>query len=313
MTTLTTITTAARAALLPVALTIALTAGIPDAAAAGPPDPVLVYTFDADDLAAGTIADSSGNGLHGTLVNGSTAVLVDGAGGGRALDLPGGAAGSSGAYVRLPLDALKGKTDLTVSARVRWDGTTAPWQWIYALGKDTTRYLFTTPYNGDGRLRTAVTSSSAGGEAQVTGYTPLPSGSWKTLTVTLDTGAGRVTTYLDGAAVASAATTVTAAQLIDAATTSAGYIGRSFYPDPLFDGAIDDFRVYGAALSAEQVAAVAGGEVPTPTGLTRAEFDVRTTAGTPPALPAAVRASFSDGYDREIDKITIAPFAQRRG
>lgn len=220
--------------------------------------------------------------------------------GGHALSLPGGAADSTGAYVRLPLDVLQGKTDLTVSARVKWDGTTAPWQWIYALGKDTSRYLFTTPHNNDGRLRTAVTATAAGGEAQVSGYAALPANAWKTLTVTLDTQAKRVTTYLDGTAVASAATSVTAAQLIDAATTSAGFIGRSFYPDPLFDGAIDDFRVYGSALTAEQVAALAGGQTPTPTGLTRDGFTVRTTIGTAPSLPAAVRATFSDGYDRDL-------------
>lgn len=33
--------------------------------------------------------------------------------------------------------------------------------------------------------------------------------------------------------------------------------------------------------------------------LSRTSFDVRTTAGTAPALPAAVRCSFSDGYDRD--------------
>ncbi|MBT2235639.1 LamG-like jellyroll fold domain-containing protein [Nonomuraea sp. NEAU-A123] len=298
---------AMRAGLLPATLTIALTTGVPTAAAtADPPAPELVYEFDTDDISTGSITDSSGNGLNGTLVNGSTAALVAGAGEGHALSLPGGSPNSDGAYVQVPLAAIKGKTDLTVSARVKWDGTTAPWQWIYALGKDTSRYLFSTPFNNDGRLRTAITSSYGGGEAQVTGSAPLPANAWKTLTVTLDTAAKRITTYLDGAAVGSAATTVTAADLIDATTTSAGFIGRSFYPDPLFDGAIDDFRVYAAALSPEQVAAVVGGEVPTPTGLAENTFAVRTIIGTAPALPATVRATFSDGYDRELP-ITWSP------
>ncbi|MFI6990813.1 LamG-like jellyroll fold domain-containing protein [Nonomuraea wenchangensis] len=292
------ITRALLAGLLPAALTLSLTTGI--AAAAAAPAPVLVYEFDTDDVTTASITDSSGNGLHGELVNAATAALVDGAAGGHALSLPGGAPTSDGAYVRLPLAAIKDRTDLTVSARVKWDGTTSPWQWIYALGKDNSRYLFSTPYNGDGRLRTAVTTSGGGAEAQVTGYAPLPANAWKTLTVTLDTAAKRITTYLDGAAVASAPTTITAAQLIDASTTSAGFIGRSFYPDPLFDGAIDDFRVYAAALTAEQVAEVAGGTPPTPTGLGQNAFEVRTSIGTAPALPSAVRATFSDGYDRDL-------------
>ena len=36
-------------------------------------------------------------------------------------------------------------------------------------------------------MRTAVTTTFAGGEAQVTGYAALPANAWKTLTVTLDT------------------------------------------------------------------------------------------------------------------------------
>jgi hypothetical protein len=288
--------------LLPLALAglLATLPTVPAHAAADLPAPVAAYDFDGDDLATGVITDTSGNGLHGTLVNGATAALVDGAAGGHALQLPGGAAGSTGAYVTLPRAVLAGRNDLTVAARVRWDGGTAPWQWIYALGKDTSRYLFTTPSNGDGLLRTAVTADWAGGEAQVTGSAALPTGAWKTLTVTLDATAGRITTYLDGAAVSAAKTTVTAAQLIDAATTSAGFIGRSFYPDPLFGGAVDDFRVYGAALTAEQVATAYGATPPTPTALTQTAFPVRTTIGTAPALPAAVRARYTDGYDRDL-------------
>ncbi|WP_413471128.1 LamG-like jellyroll fold domain-containing protein [Streptomyces peucetius] len=284
-----------------VALGIGLVGAGPPApaSAAELPVPALKYTFDADDLASGTIADSSGHGLDGTLVNGRSAALVDGAAGGSALDLPGGAAGSDGAHVRLPKEVLAGAGDLTVSARVRWDGGTAPWQWIYALGKDTGRYLFSTPYNNDGRLRTAVTTSGGGGEDQVTGSAALPDKEWKTLTVTLDTSAERLTTYLDGVAVAWARTGIGAGELIDASSTFAGYIGRSFYPDPLFAGAVDEFAVYHTALTAEQVAGTVGA-TPTPTGLADAEFEIRTTVGTAPDLPATVRATYSDGYDRQV-------------
>lgn len=290
---------------LSVALAVALGIGLlgagppTTASAAELPEPALTYTFDDDDLASGTVADSSGNGLDGTLVNGRSAALVDGAAGGSALDLPGGAADSDGSYVRLPEGALSGATDLTVSARVRWDGGTAPWQWIYALGKDTDRYLFSTPYNADGLLRTSVTTSGGGGEAKVTGTAALPDKEWKTLTVTLDTDADRVTTYLDGAAVASARTTVSAGELIDDAGKFAGYLGKSFYQDPLFAGAVDEFTIHHAALTADQVARTVG-ERPTPTGLTKEEYGIRTTTGTAPKLPDTVRATYSDGYDRHV-------------
>ncbi|MEU8656163.1 LamG-like jellyroll fold domain-containing protein [Actinoplanes philippinensis] len=287
------------------AVILAAAPATPVLAAADLPDPVLAYEFGS---AGTTVTDSSGNGLDGTLVNPSTAVFADGA-----LHLPGGAPTSDGAYVTIPRKALEGRTELTVATRVKWDGTTAPWQWIYALGKDNSRYLFSTPYNGDGKLRTAVTTGGGGAEAQVTGSAALPANAWRTLTVTL--GGGRLTTYLDGVPVSQATTTLTAADLLDAGTTSAGFVGKSFYQDPLFDGAIDSFRIYGAALTAEQVVAESGVTPPTVTGIATTSFDERTTIGTAPALPATVNGTFTDGYDRSVpivwEPVDPARYAQR--
>jgi hypothetical protein len=280
--------------------TLALAGGTAGAALAAPataqdlPAPDLHYTM--DDVAGSTVPDSSGNGLNGT-ISGATS-LVDAEGGSTALDLPG---GSGGGYVTIPRGALEGATDLTVSARARWDGVGGAWQRIFDLGSNTTRYLFATPSNGDGRLRTAVTTNGGGSaEAQVTGYGPLKAGDWVTLTTTLDTTAGRLTTYLDGVVVASAPTTISAGQLLTATAVSAGYIGRSFWPDPLLDGAVDDFRIYRGALTGAQVAELVGADVPTVTGLSDDTFEVRTTVGVAPELRAAVRASFTDGYDRDV-------------
>ncbi|MEU6228245.1 LamG-like jellyroll fold domain-containing protein [Streptomyces sp. NPDC047042] len=268
------------------------------AQAADTPQPVARYTFDQDDLASGSITDSSGNGLTASLVNGGTARSVAGADGGKAIALPGGAPDSNGAYVRLPREVVGDATDLTVSARVKWDGDKSSWQRIFDLGTNTTRYLFSTPYSGNGLFQTSVTTGGGGAEAQAVGYAMLPANAWRTVTVTLDTSAGRLTTYLDGTAVASAATGIKAKELLDGSATAAGYIGKSFWPDPLLKGAIDDFAVWHSALSAEQVAGLVG-TVPTLQDLSKTSFEVRTTTGTAPSLPAAVRSSFSDGYDRD--------------
>jgi hypothetical protein len=282
---------------------LALGAGLL-AAPAGPaqaaeaPRPAARYTFDQDDLASGRITDSSGNGLDASLVNGSTAQSVAGTDGGNALALPGGAATSDGAYVRLPREVIGDTSDLTVSARVKWSSDTSSWQRIFDLGTDTTKYLFATPSNGNGPLQTSVTTGGGGAEAQVRGYAMLPADAWQTVTVTLDATAGRLTTYLDGAAVSSAPTSVKAKDLLDSSATAAGYIGKSLYPDPLLKGTIDDFTVWHAALSPEQVAGTVG-DVPTLQELSKTSFEVRTTAGTAPSLPADVRSSFSDGYDRD--------------
>ncbi|WP_328338628.1 LamG-like jellyroll fold domain-containing protein [Streptomyces violaceus] len=288
----------------PAAVALTLGAGLlaapaAPAHAAEPPRPAARYTFDQDDVASGKIADSSGNGLTADLVNASTARSVEGTAGGKALALPGGAADSSGAYVRLPREVVGDAADLTVSARVKWSGGKSPWQRIFDLGTNTTKYLFSTPYNGSGLFQTSVTTGGGGAEAQVRGYAPLPADEWRTVTVTLDTSAGRLTTYLDGVAVSSADTGIKAKDLLESSVTAAGYIGKSLYPDPLLKGAIDDFTVWHAALSAEQVAGTVGA-VPTVQELSKTSFEVRTTTGTAPSLPAAARASFSDGYDRDI-------------
>ncbi|KOG25005.1 LamG-like jellyroll fold domain-containing protein [Streptomyces viridochromogenes] len=287
----------------PAAVAVALGAGLltapaAPAQAAEPPQPAAHYTFDQDDLASGTITDTSGNGLTATLVNGSTARSVAGTDGGKALALPGGAPTSDGAYVRLPREVLSDATDLTVSARVKWSGDKSPWQRIFDLGTNTTKYLFSTPYNNNGLFQTSVTTGGGGAETQVRGYAMLPADQWRTVTVTLDTTAGRLTTYLDGVAISSSATGIKARELLDSSATVAGYIGKSFWPDPLLKGAVDDFTVWHSALSAEQVAGTVG-SVPTVQELSKTTFEVRTTTGTAPSLPAAVRSSFSDGYDRD--------------
>ncbi|MEV8567547.1 LamG-like jellyroll fold domain-containing protein [Streptomyces sp. NPDC051322] len=287
----------------PAAVALALGAGLlaapaAPAQAADTPQPTARYTFDQDDLASGKISDSSGNGLTASLMNGSTARSVAGTDGGKALALPGGAPTSDGAYVQLPREVVGDATDLTVSARVKWSGDKSPWQRIFDLGTNTTKYLFATPYNNSGLLQTSVTTGGGGAETQVRGYAMLPADDWRTITVTLDTSADRLTTYLDGVAVSSAETTITARDLLDGSATAAGYIGKSLYPDPLLKGAIDDFTLWHSALSAEQVAGMVGA-VPTVQELSKTSFEARTTTGTAPSLPAGVRSSFSDGYDRD--------------
>lgn len=307
-----TATAAAAAAVAAVAL--AAPGVVPRAGAAEVtvPDPVVHYAFD-DDPASGTVADDSGNGLDGTLVNGGTADTVPGDGGGQALHLPGGPSTSDGAYVTLPKGVLEGRTDLTVTARVSWDGGGGSWQRILDLGKDTSRYLFLTPSNGS-VLRTAAVAGT-GAEATNSGYAPLPEKSWHTLAVTLDTESDRLTTYLDGAAVAATSTKITASDLVVGASTS-GFLGRSMFPaDNLFGGSIDDVTVYGAALTPEQLGQATGVTPPTIVEPTETSFDVYTDVGTEPDLPATVRASFSDGYDRDVpitwEEVDPAKYADR--
>ncbi|WP_135849386.1 LamG-like jellyroll fold domain-containing protein [Serinibacter arcticus] len=257
-----------------------------------PPQAHLHYSM--DDIDGSTVPDSSGNDLDGT-ISGSTSVVASDDG--QALRLPGGA---DGGYVTVPRGALEGATDLTVSTRVSWDGDGGSWQWLYGLGSDTTRYLFTTPSSGSSQLRTSVTTGGGGGEAQVTGSAALPGERWVTLTTTLDTSADEVVTYLDGVEVSSASTAIGAGELLTQTATSAGYLGRSFYNDPRFKGSLDDVQIFHEALDAEQVAALVGGELPTLVALADTSPEVRTAIGTPPTLPSHLPGEFTDGYNRDV-------------
>jgi len=266
------------------------------AASAAPPEPVIHYTM--DDVGDGVVPDSSGNGLDGS-ISGAT----------ENVDAPDGPAlGLTGGHVTIPAGALEDAADLTVSTRVKWDGTGGAWQWLFALGQNTDRYLFATPSNGDGNLRAAVTQAAAGGEATVTGEGPLHTDEWATLTVTLDDDADTVTTYLNGVPVGSAASDVAAADLWGDGAESTGFIGKSFYPDPAFAGAVDDFRLYDAALTPEQVADLVPGDVPTRETVTD-RIDVDTVTGAAPELPATVLADYSDGYQRGVPVVweDVAP------
>jgi GH43 family beta-xylosidase len=232
-----------------------LVAGISPAHAAAPPAALL---YDFDGLATGptaagaTIADAAGT--HPGTIRGSGATIVSGPRGDddRALALPGGAADSGAAFVEIAPGVTDASTgDVTISAWIKWAGD-QECAWVYSLGSSNERYLFATPRCG-GNLIGAV---KVNGEQRAANKGPASSTRWSHVAVALQSGQ-RVTTYVDGEAVASTATNATGAATVGTSVFS-GLIGKSFYPgDPFFAGAIDDVRVDRAALTAEEIRAVA--------------------------------------------------------
>jgi len=61
--------------------------------------------------------------------------------------------------------------------------------------------------------------------------------------------------YLDGHLVGSA---VTAKLPADLGNTTQNWLGRSQWPDPYFNGSLDDFRIYSRALSEAEVRYLVG-------------------------------------------------------
>ncbi|WDG17290.1 family 43 glycosylhydrolase [Microbacterium sp. Clip185] len=220
--------------------------------------PAAALAYDFDSLSGGGIAPGTLvpdiAGTHPATVRGTGAELTTGPRGGadRALMLPGGAAGSAAAYVEMTpglTDATTG--DLTISAWLKWSGA-QECAWAYTLGSSADRYLFATPRCG-GNLIGAVKQQ---GEQRATNNGPASSTRWTHVAVSLESGR-RITTFVDGQAVASTATTATGAATAGTDAFS-GLLGKSFYGgDPFFAGAIDDVRVDLSALSAEQVREIA--------------------------------------------------------
>ena len=148
-------------------------------------------------------------------------------------------------YVQLP-SGVASSADITVAAWVHWDGG-GDWQRIFDFGNDTDSYMFLTPKSGDNTMRFAITEASNGAE-QMLETDPLPTDEWVHLAVTLGGNTGIL--YVNGEP-------QVAGQILLNPTDFNpvnNYIGQSQWPDPLFAGLIDDFRVYDYALDETQIA-----------------------------------------------------------
>ena len=164
----------------------------------------------------------------------------------KAIDLDG-----SDDFVTVPSGMVNGLNDITIASRVRWDGGGA-WQRIFDFGNNTTQYMVLTPRSGGGTLRfTISTNGIVAGAEQRLEAPPLPVGEWSHVAVTLvgDTG----TLYVNGAPAATGTISLNPSSV----APTKNYLGKSQFPDPYFNGMIDDFRIYDRGLSAAEVKALA--------------------------------------------------------
>ena len=194
------------------------------------------WTFDGDST------DSIGSS-DGTTVGGPAYVAgrID-----RAIDLDG-----LNDYVTLPPRAV-GFQDITVATWVSWDGG-ADWQRIFDLGTGTSSYMFLTPRSGSGTLRLAF-KDGWGTAEQIVETTALSTVRWVHVAAVLK---GDIATlYVDG--VARATGTGVTIHPIDFSPNQ-NYIGKSQYgADPLFNGRVDDFRVYDHGLTGAEIWGLGG-------------------------------------------------------
>ncbi|MCX6345096.1 MAG: family 43 glycosylhydrolase [Armatimonadetes bacterium] len=200
----------------------------------------LVAWYKLDETGGATASDSSGNGKNGSLINGP--VWVSGKIG-NALNFDGG-----DDHVQLPNGLMSAINDFTICAWVKLDVNNG-WNRIFDFGTGNSNYMFLSPSAGGGPLRYAITTTSNGSEQIVDAPSKLATGSWQHVTVTLSGTTCRL--YLNGAQVGqNTAMTLKPSGL---GTTTQTWIGKSQWGDPLFDGLIDDFRIYNRALSTTEI------------------------------------------------------------
>ncbi|OXM87218.1 hypothetical protein CF651_06115 [Paenibacillus rigui] len=225
----------------------------------------LWYKF--DETSGTNAADASGRGNDGTYVR--TPAFGTGVNGG-SFKMSGGPSSSTTApYVQIPNGILKGVDDITISTYVKFTSTTTRNQFLYGLGQDSNKYIFTSPYNGSSVLHSAITTGTYTGEQKWPATSALPGNVWKQLTVVLNGEEHTGVMYLDGVEVGrNTNVTIKPSDLYDASRAYSGYIGKSFYAaDPYFGGEVDDFRIFNKAMTpwevkqsfeSANVAAVAG-------------------------------------------------------
>jgi hypothetical protein len=205
------------------------------------PVPSLLHRYSFSETSGASTLDSAGGpAWTGTLPNGGTL-----SGGQLALS-----AGSQ-QFVSLPVGIVSTLSNFTVAAWVQLTSA-SNWARIFDFGNNTTIYMFLAPQNGStGKVRYAITTSGAGGEQQINCNSVLSTGVWHQVAVTLNSTTGIL--YVDGAAVGT--NSAMTLRPLSLGSTGNNYLGKSQWADPYLNGLLDEFRIYGVALSAAEIAA----------------------------------------------------------
>lgn len=149
-------------------------------------------------------------------------------------------------YVSLPSGIVSTLDDFTIATWVNVKSNSA-WTRIFDFGSGTDVYMFLTPRSNEGTLRFVFKN---GASEQIVEYAqPLATGVWRHVAVTLSGNTSRL--YVNGNEVA--VNSGVTLRPSDLGITTQNYLGKSQWPDPYFQGIIDDFRIYDHALGADEI------------------------------------------------------------
>jgi fibronectin type 3 domain-containing protein/regulation of enolase protein 1 (concanavalin A-like superfamily) len=170
--------------------------------------------------------------------------------------------GTATAYATLPTGIVISLSDFTISTWVKMDAI-SNWMRVFDFGNSTTQYMFLTLQAGtvtnpDGLKSSIVRYAikNGGTELNVSSPYAFPLNTWVHLAVTQSGNTARL--YINGALKSTnTADSIKPSQLTPAGTTTGtnlNYIGKSQFNDPIFNGAIDEFKIYKRALSDAEIA-----------------------------------------------------------
>ncbi|WPV00721.1 LamG-like jellyroll fold domain-containing protein [Mucilaginibacter sp. cycad4] len=197
------------------------------------------------DETSGTRAIDSWGGNHGTLA--ATATRNAGQYG-TALKLD----GTATSYATLPAGIVSTLNDFTISAWVRMDALSS-WMRVFDFGLGTTQYMFLTVQAGVSSGKSIIrygTRNGSPAEQNLSYNYTFPLNTWTYLAITR---AGNTTTiYINGTSVASSTNITIKPSALG--NTTLNYLGKSQFPDPIFNGSIDNFKIYSRALNSSEIA-----------------------------------------------------------
>jgi hypothetical protein len=187
-------------------------------------------------------------------IGGAEALIYDGV-----LDGQGFVHLSGEEYVSLQNGLISSGYDKTIEAWLLWRGG-APWQRIFDIGVSTNgeleqgqglSYLFLAATSDQGVMLVSYSQNGSGNAVRLNGSVPLPTGTLTHVAVVVNRGDEQLSLYLNGTLNAS----MTFVDPLSAINDVNSWIGHSqFEADPNLDADVTEFRIYEAALDAEQVA-----------------------------------------------------------
>ncbi|MBN1419605.1 MAG: hypothetical protein JXP34_12580 [Planctomycetes bacterium] len=168
-----------------------------------------------------------------------------------------------GAYIDLPNGIISAlDNSATFETWTTWDGPIgSSWQRIFDFGTsnagenssggaDASYYIFLTPRSGSDTLRFGMNNPLPSRVERVIDHSRLTTGVAHHIAIVWDGAATTARMYLDGLLVAEDTAVHFALSTIPDVNN---WLGRAQWPDPMYDGSYDEFRIYDYPFTEEQV------------------------------------------------------------